>query len=354
MKGNGKMIYLISPEKKQYKANLHCHTTLSDAKKTPEEVVQMYKSHGYDILCITDHERPTDHTHMSDDKFMMLTGYEAYVRPDKTCYYNLYDKEIHMCFYAKDPHNVKMICPNYYYTKYFRRDGVEDQVVGVGPDSERVYSREYINEFIRLANENGYLVAYNHPTWSMEAEEDILAYEGYFSLEIMNYAAHLGSGLDYAGVMYDKMLRAGKRVFCHGADDNHNFFPEGDYRCDSFGAFTMIMPDEFTYGSVIDAMSRGEMYSSMGPVFKEVSIDGNKVHIECSEVAHVHVHVGNKSPKFLHGENITSADFEIDPRALYVRVSICDKEGRWADTRGFFRDEIGFEGEGGDKGKQNV
>lgn len=351
------MIYLIHPGKKQYKANLHCHTVLSDGHATPEEVKEMYKSHGYDILCITDHERPTDHSGMSEDGFLMINGYEAYVRPDRTCYYNLYDKEIHMCLYARDPHNTTMICPNYYYTKYFRRDGQEDKIVGAGPDSERIYSREYINEFIRIAKENGYLVAYNHPYWSMESEEDVLSYEGYFSLEIVNYASQNMSGLEHAGAIYDKMLNMGKRVFCHGADDNHNAYPEGDYRCDSFGAFTMIMPESLTYGSVIDAMERGEMYSSMGPIFKEVSIEGNKVHIECSEVAHIHVYVGNKSPKFRHaapGENITSADIEIDPRAKYVRVSICDREGRWADTRGFFRDEIGFEGEGGDKGKNNT
>ncbi len=73
------MIYLISPDKKQYKANLHCHSVLSDGHKTPAELKDMYKAHGYDILCITDHERPTDHTDMSEKDFLMLTGYEAYV-----------------------------------------------------------------------------------------------------------------------------------------------------------------------------------------------------------------------------------------------------------------------------------
>ena len=55
-------MYLISPYKKQYKANLHCHSTLSDGKKTPEELREMYKSHGYSILAITDHEYPKKHT----------------------------------------------------------------------------------------------------------------------------------------------------------------------------------------------------------------------------------------------------------------------------------------------------
>lgn len=54
-------------------------------------------------------------------------------------------------------------------------------------------------------------------------------------------------------------------LHCHSADDNHNEHPEGNPNCDSFGAFTMIMPDEFSYNGITNAMEKGEMYSSMGP-----------------------------------------------------------------------------------------
>ena len=52
------MKYLISPHVKQYKANLHCHSTLSDGHLTPEQLKKLYKDNGYSILSITDHERP--------------------------------------------------------------------------------------------------------------------------------------------------------------------------------------------------------------------------------------------------------------------------------------------------------
>ena len=57
------------------------------------------------------------------------------------------------------------------------------------------------------------------------------------------------------------------------------------------------------------------------------------------------VFTGSKGPKrkfALPGETVTSADFEIDDRAKFVRVSVVDKYGRFADTRGFFRDELEF------------
>ena len=335
--------YLISPHKKQYKANLHCHSVLSDGRKTPEELKDMYKAKGYSILAITDHERPVQHQNLAEENFLMLTGYECYIRPHPQGAYDIYAREVHLNLFARDPMNLKLICPNDCYCRYLKRDNVMEEVIRAGSERPREYSKEYVNEYIRTARENGYLVAYNHPRWSMEDEADILSYEGYFSFEMCNYNSYVSNYLEHNGMLYDKMLERKMHVFCHGGDDNHNAWPLDHPNSDSFGAFTMIIPEEFTYSGVIDAMEKGEMYSSMGPVFHEISVEDNKIHIECSDVAHIFMYVGSKKPKFLHaaeGEVLNGADFEIDPNARYVRVSILDSKGRWADTRGFFPEEL--------------
>ncbi len=337
-------MYLISPTKNQYKANLHCHSVLSDGKRTPQELKEMYKEHGYSILSITDHETPKNHSYLNDDDFLTITGYEAYIRTNAEAKSNIYEKEIHINLFAKNPEDETIICYNPKYCKYLTEEEKE-KYAKAGSQRTREYSVAYINEFIKTAKENGYIAAYNHPYWSMEDESDILAYDGFFSMEMCNYGSYLLSRLEYNAALYDKMLKCGKRIFCHSADDNHNSAPDDSPKCDSFGGFTMIMPDSFTYDSVIQAMENGEMYSSMGPVFKEISITGNKMHIECSEVDRIMVFTGSKSPKRKiaeAGEVITSADFEIDTKAMFVRVSIADKYGRFADTRGFYRDELGF------------
>lgn len=338
-------MYLISPNKKQYKANLHCHSVLSDGKKQPEELKKMYKEHGYDVLAITDHERPHQHQAMNDDDFIMLTGYECYIRPDPNGHYNRYAKEVHLNLFARDPYNVTMICFNEMYAKYLRRDGALEGLVRAGSERTREFTKEYIDEYIRTAKENGYIVAFNHPYWSMEDEAELLAHEGIFSMEMCNYSSYVMNGIEYSAQLYDKMLTAGKRIAVHGADDNHNVAPLDDPDNDSFGSFTMIMPEEFSYTAMINAMEKGEMYASMGPVFNEISIEGNHLHIECSDVKHIYVYTGSKKPSWKHakpGETLTSADFDIDTEARYLRVSVKDADGNWADTRGFFRDEIGF------------
>lgn len=337
-------MYLISPFKKQYKANLHCHSVFSDGKRTPQELKEMYKNHGYSILSITDHEAPKGHSYLNDDEFLTITGYETYIRTNAECRSDAYSKEIHINLFARDPENESIVCYNPKYCKYIT-DEQKDRLTKVGSQKTREYSVTYINELVKTAKENGYIAAYNHPWWSMEDEADILAYEGFFSMEMCNYSSYLIGRLEYNAALYDKMLLSGKRIFCHSTDDNHNGHPDDSPQCDSFGGFTMIMPDSFTYDSVINAMETGEMYSSMGPLFKEVSMIGNKIHIECSDVERIMVFTGSKGPrrKFAPaGETINSADFEIDDRAKFVRVSIVEKFGRFADTRGFFRDELEF------------
>ena len=176
-------MYLISPNKKQYKANLHCHSTCSDGKKTPEELKEMYKAHGYSILAITDHETPRCHDDLTDDDFLMLTGYEAYIRPDPNGKVDHFGSEIHINLFARDSKNEKLICYNPQYVKYLPKDK-HDLLDRVGSEEPRQYTLEYINNFIKTAKDNGYIAAYNHYGWSMEEESRVLAYEGFFSMEM--------------------------------------------------------------------------------------------------------------------------------------------------------------------------
>ena len=337
-------MYLISPHKKQYKANLHCHSTNSDGTMTPAELREMYERHGYSVLAITDHEYPCDHSALSGDGFLMLTGYEVYIRPSPDAEYNVFSPEIHLNLFARDSHNETIIC---YSRPYFKYLSVEKQesLPRAGKETPREYTREYVNEFIRTARDNGYIVAYNHPYWSMESEADVLATEGFFSMEMVNYNSYLANRLEHNGALYDRLLTAGKRIFCHGADDNHNRRPEGHPEFDSFGAFTMIMADSLDYGSIFTAMEQGEMYSSMGPEIKSIAYLDRRVHVECSPASSVIVYTGRKHPQHVtasRGRSVTSADITIDEDAKYLRVSVIDREGRWADTRGYSRDELGM------------
>ncbi len=336
-------MYLISPKKKQYKANLHSHSTLSDGVLTPEEMKRAYKEHGYSILCISDHEATNDFSHMTEPDFLMLTGYEAYIRPNYA--FDPFVSEVHLNLLARNPHNVKIV----YFHSASSRYLSEEQKAAVpkaGPLADREYTTEFVNDFIRCAKENGYIVTYNHPVWSLESHQRIMSYEGWFSMEICNWSSfNTGGCNEYNLDLYHKLLRNGKRVFAHSADDNHNKFPFDDVRCDSFGGAAMVLANELEYDEVFHAIETGEMYSTMGPVFHEVSFDGEQVHIRCSDVVQISCYYGAKTAvieKAQVGQTINKASLTVHPGSPFIQISITDKDGKRADTRGFFRDELGL------------
>lgn len=336
------MITLIKKGAPQYKANLHCHSFLSDGKLSPEELKNAYKSHGYSVLCITDHERPTDHTALSDNDFIMLTGYEAYIRPNG---YNYLGREIHLNLFARDPHNVKYINFEDKFCKYIKDPAERAAIQKVGSDKPREYTVEYINEFVQTAKEHGYICSHNHATWSMEHEEQVAAYRGFFTMEMYNYSSDLINRMEYNAALYDRLLLDGVRIACHSADDNHNKAPFGSPASDSFGGFAMIMADELTYDSIFSALENQNFYSSSGPEIFEITVEGNKVHIETSPARQITMLSGAKITKRAYGTAeapVTSADFEIDELCPYVRFDVYDFEGRHANTRGYFRDELGI------------
>ena len=336
------MKILLSDEKKQYRANLHCHSTRSDGKLSPEELVARYRARGYDILAITDHCSPKSHSALGDEKFLLLTGYEAYLRPSPDCVYDLYSPEIHLNLFAKRPDNEALICYNRAYTKYIPAEK-HNELVRYGSEEPRQYTIEYINKFIRTAREAGYLVACNHPFWSMESEERLLALEGLFSLEIRNTGSYLLNRLENGEMLYDTMMRHGIQIACHAADDNHNS-PAMD---DSFRYFTMVLADSLTYDSVIGALEAKDFYASSGPLIHKIAVvteeDGaRKVQVECSPAEEIYMFVGSKKPERIalkKGESATSFTLSLPARAEYFRISIYDGDGEVANSRGFFRSE---------------
>ena len=70
--------YLLPESGNSYKANLHCHTVLSDGCLNPEEVKEIYKNEGYSVVAYTDHDiLIPHHGELSDDEFLALNGWRS-------------------------------------------------------------------------------------------------------------------------------------------------------------------------------------------------------------------------------------------------------------------------------------
>ena len=79
--------YLLPKTGNFYKANMHCHTTCSDGKKTPEEVKALYKKLGYSIVAYTDQDVFLRHDELTDDSFLALAHVVCLLLDSHTTFY---------------------------------------------------------------------------------------------------------------------------------------------------------------------------------------------------------------------------------------------------------------------------
>ena len=335
--------YLLPKTGNFYKANMHCHTTLSDGRKTPEEVKALYQKLGYSIVAYTDHGVFLQHNNLSDDKFLALNGFEMETnepRPWKDS-----PKTCHICFVALE--RSTRIQPMWHRTKYLfgnsqnQRDKIKFDETQ--PDYERVYSPEGITDIMQRGREAGFFVTYNHPSWSLEDYTNYTGYHGMNAMEMFNGSCLVGGFDDYNPRVYDDILKTGNRIFCVGGDDNHNCNPDFSRRSDSGRAFTVIKAKNLKYRTVTKALENGDFYASEGPEIHELYVEDGFVYIKCSGADRIVCNYDIRCAQSVLSENdipLTSARFKIREDAKYFRLTVTDMRGRRACTNGYFLDTL--------------
>ena len=327
-----------------YKANLHCHTNLSDGYLTPEEVKALYKANGYSIVAFTDHDILIPHKELKDDAFLPLNGMEfTLISPNEEAGLPGKHPTIHLCMIGLEEDNITM--PLYHREKYIKYHPetvrhllkVDDTL----PDYERSFEVQGVNEVIATARNSGFFVTYNHPGWSHDDPRRILSYEGLNGLEVYN-SLFVKLGYDECNqYLYDAMLRAGHKVFPIAADDNHNKYPLGHKLCNTFCGWTQIEAENLEYRSVTKALEAGNFYISNGPAIHALRIEEDSIILECDPAARIVVNHDTERLQRKDAEEqlITSATFKLRPESGWFRVTVYDQNGNFAMTRPYYPEE---------------
>lgn len=272
-----------------YKGNLHTHTTRSDGANTPEAVIELYKSRGYDFLALTDHWRLSE-TKM-DDGLLLLSGCE-------------------------------------YDTGRSVQEGIF-HIVGIGmtealrsPPGEKPPVQQLIDG-VRGA---GGIAILAHPAWSLNRPADVLGLTGLAGVEIYNTVSDRPwNARPYSGDFVDALAVAGRMLPCMAADDTH--FYNGD-ECRSY---LMVRAAQCTRDAIMTALEAGDFYATQGPEFT-VRRDGERLHVACTPVRDVVFFSDSvfAADRVTRGDGVTAADYRISPTDTFVRVELHDAQGRMA------------------------
>lgn len=320
-----KTILPLEGEGNWYKGNLHCHSTMSDGKLEPSQLVKMYRERGYSFLAFSEHELFTNWVEFNAKDFMIMPAIER----------EAYGDNFRICYHIHGIQGSERLI------KHSKNKPLQHGDRGKLPEWQGTETVQGIIDELRDA---GNLVMFNHPVWSFNELEDFIDLEGYFALEIFNYGCEVENRTGLSTVYWDSLLKRGKKVWGIATDDNHNKnrFGEAPIDWDSFGGWINVKAEELAQNAIAEALSQGRFYSSSGPEIYNYGVRDGEVFIQCSEVERVYFLTGDRSGYSRRDKErnpITEASYKLNGREKYVRIECVDKFGKTAWTNPIFLGE---------------
>ncbi len=281
-----------------YKANLHCHTTLSDGEFSPEVRVEQYKAKGYDILALTDHSKTNAAKELSSDDFLVLCGAELH--PD------------YPHIRVDTPHHL--VCLNI-------------------PEGFAMEDDSDANEVVRRVNQLGGAVIYAHPYRYGHTINHLTAVHDYAAIEVYN-ASGWKVCKEVSSVHWDDLLLEGRRVGAVAVDDIH-------FGQDLFLGWTWIKCEQLNPKSVIQALRMGAYYASTGPIIEDFRVENGVASIQCSPCREIRLIGQCEYGKLFRSKNepLTEAKFELWEGFQYLRAEVRDDDGNLAWSGPVFFDK---------------
>jgi hypothetical protein len=282
-----------------WRGNLHTHSTLSDGDLSPESVCGLYRDAGYDFLCLSDHfvaryKFPVADTRpFRTNRFTTILGAEIHAPA------NSHGELWHML------------------------------AVGLPEDFAPTGETESGVELSLRARAAGAFVGIAHPQWSSLSIEDGRSMLGAaHSVEIYNSSCDVECARADGTYLLDALLNEGNRLSAYAADDAH-------FRIDdAFRGWVMVKAEANDPSQLVEALKRGEYYSSQGPVFHDVAVEGNEIRLHTSPSANFAL-VGRGS-RSLHVKPVKEATVMSLPTEKFAgdwcRAVVEDRDGKRAWT----------------------
>jgi hypothetical protein len=328
-----------------YLGNLHCHSARShdvhkktDTTQSPREMAELYRSEGFDFLCVSDHDRAFNNDPKADAG-VRITDSESLsvVENGKTVFLGITGSEISL----HNPH-----------------------VGGVGIKQLLPKSLSYPAARFNAVREQGGVAILNHPRYKnrfansdREAALTISNMGDIRFMEIWN-----ANTVDVRKVTprsghpeidtWDLLLNRGIYIMGVAADDEH--FVAGLANPRIWGGMTggiMVRAEQLERDDILAGMRRGDMYAVARPsrnatwcVFDKQEINSKGISVSSPNAVELDFVVYDMSGQRLAiptrtaktGEGI-EATYTFDGYERYVRIQAVNADGAWAMSMPSFR-----------------
>ncbi len=319
---------MIFDKKNWYKANLHCHTNISDGALSPKEAIELYKNLGYSVLAITDHDIFSDYSkEFIYDDFLLIPAIEGsmYLLENDSC---LPSGDVNYTDLVWREDSKRLCTKMHHFNAYFgtsemRKNAKNNLLLHGYKRNARVFVKgadfeKELQKEIDFYRENGCFLSYNHPLLSNTTEIDFMSIDGLWALELYNHTSKIGWNLGENNFMIDTLLRENKKINALAVDDNHNKREISD----SGGGYVMINSDTLEHDDIVQNLLNGNYYSSSGAHIYSITRKNEEVILECEKMQEVQIIVGDKvfDTKFFTSEDgIEKVSYKIKGHEKYIR-----------------------------------
>ena len=351
------VIWEGSNAQKQFKGNLHTHSTVSDASVDYPEMIKEYYNQGFDFLAMTDHgvtgkEWNKKQTQLPLYLYQYLLGYTVTTLTDEEYYgitngtYPLYNGNARgngMTCVVGGNELCNMTLTKSHVNGFFLPEGVGDGFAGF----ENGYK-----DAVAFVDKNGGLSHINHPGDWLDTNMDInnvydseaidmfsdvlLSYDSCLGIEVFNED---NGPTNYDRILWDNLLMSvlpyGRTVIGFANSDAHDL-----EHVDT--SFSIYMMDDNSVESVKESMVNGTFFpvtrklksndiigpenninamntDILYPMFGSVKVDGHKVSVTASEA--------EKLQWIANGKVIYSCDITSEMYGKEITIDLDTIEG---------------------------
>lgn len=273
---------------KQFRGNLHTHSTLSDGIYTMQEVIDLYADRNFDFLMLSDHDTLGDPALYEDRGMVLFPGNEITAFGGHLLHVNAQE------FIEPEPSRQEVL------------DAIE---------------------------RSGGFAIINHPNWGCRfshwPQEELETLQGYAGLEIYNGVTERAEGGAEATDRWDMLLTQGRKLWGYGNDDFHIL-------CDLERVWNMVYAEERSAEALLQALEAGNFYVSSGVHIDRLTVCGNRVSISAPGVECYRI-IGDWGAIFATVEG-PELSFEADPELpfSYFRIECFGKGTAKAWTQPFW------------------